>query len=794
MPEHQTMFEKKQPSDKPSSNPLIISLILLIGLAGFIRWNLNPSENIIPDNQNTSFSAVSAKQMLSTVLGDETPHPLDSPEIRITEKRLVKILRSLGYQEEIQETRICNDYKNGGVHCTQVRNIIVAIEGENNESGDKATGILLSSHYDSVDAGPGASDAGVAVATLLEVARLMSTLPQPKNTIVLLFNEGEEYGLFGAKAFMQQHPLAKKLKLAINVEARGSKGSSVMFETGENSGWLVQNYLKQSPKVLSSSLFYEVYKTLPNDTDLTVFKKHGLQGLNFAHAEKLTHYHTPLDNLANLELATIQHHGDNVWSILKNIKEQNLNAADLVESNLVYTDILGMFSLQWQESSSLTASILLLIVFIYSIYRLLKVVVLSRKSIRRGVYSFFIFLVMIPTFGYLLQLPIKYFSSTNEPWLINNFPMQLALWSLLSLITLFGGRLLLKNCQALSVMVGLVGCWIIVSIASSYFVVGISFLFLIPSAISVLMLFLYPYCLNKVNQPVLSLGFVIHALVIAIIFMPIVYTLEIMVSYHMTIALSIMFAFVMIGLLPILTLSHDNNLSKTYYSLLAVFIIGTGWTMIQPSFDMDSKQRINLYYLQNEAKGVFMIAGHENNKPSDQLFEALNSPTLDSILPWSKFKNYHQKIENKNFIPSQVKVSDNKRNKGNKDNKEYHVVNFSIDSSGHSSIDSTLLRGVRIYIPKKSNIKNVTFFGFQYDLSERKPNSMGYIEFRCIGMSCQNLKIELEKTSLGASEILIVKVLQGLHETLEYFQKNRGNTAHQSQYGDQSLIVTRVEI
>ncbi|MFT6732950.1 MAG: hypothetical protein ACJAS9_001135 [Polaribacter sp.] len=775
------MNERQDFSEQLSTTPLVISLILIIVLATFIRWNLNPNTIIATADQNIDFSAISAKQMLSDVLGDEIPHPVDSLEIRQTEKRIVNTLRGLGYQEEIQETRICNDHKSRGVRCAQVRNIIVTINGSNdNSSNDNKSGILLSSHYDSVDAGPGASDAGVAVATMLEIARLMSTMPQPKNTIVLLFNEGEEYGLFGARAFMQQHPVAKQLKLAINVEARGSKGSSVMFETGENSGWLVKEYLDQSPKVLSSSLFYEVYKSLPNDTDLTIFKKHGLQGLNFAHAEKLTHYHTPLDNLANLELGTIQHHGDNVWRILQTIKDQNINTPSLAENNLVYTDILGMFSLEWQESTSLTASILMLVLFIYTISRLSKVIRLSKKSIRRGVYSFFIFLAVIPVFGYLFQLGVISLSTTNEPWLTNNFPMQIALWSLLSLITLIGGRLLLKNCQALSVMVGLVSCWIILSITSSYFIVGISFLFLIPSAISILILFLYPYCLSMVKQSILNLNLVIHALVIAIIFMPIVYTLEIMVTYHMTVALSIVFAFIMIGLLPTLSLNKIYNISRIQKTLVITFLIGFVWTIFQPNFDLDSKQRINIYYLQDHTKGAKIIAGHKNNKPAEQLFTTLNAPILTSVFPWSEFDRYNQIVKNSHVKPSIISI----------DKGENNSTNLSINS-----VDRTeLLRGIRIYIPKESDISKIDFLGKEYSLESKTANSAGYFQFHCIGLHCQSIEMRIEKSTNKLVKIIVVKVLQGLPKIMSRYQENRGDTAHQSQFGDQSYIVSHIEL
>ena len=66
-----------------------------------------------------------------------------------------------------------------------------------------ATGkaVLLNAHYDSTPVGPGAADDGIGVATLLEVASILRNAPL-KRPVILLFNEGEELGLIGARAFL----------------------------------------------------------------------------------------------------------------------------------------------------------------------------------------------------------------------------------------------------------------------------------------------------------------------------------------------------------------------------------------------------------------------------------------------------------------------------------------------------------------------------------------------------------------------------------------------------------------
>ena len=766
-----------------SNVPLIVGMLIIILLAVFTRFNLAPIEPKPSSSSDSIFSAERAKSMLSEVLLNEHPHPLDSEANRITEARIVELLRKMGYQEEIQTTNICHDYGKSGVRCTNVRNIIVTIKGSNDSTDDK-NGVLLSAHYDSVDAGPGASDAGVAVATLLETARLLSISPQPRNTIVLLFNEGEEYGLFGARAFMQKHPLAKKLKLAINVEARGSKGQSVMFETGDKSGWLVSEYLKHTPKPLSNSLFYEVYKILPLDTDLTVFKEHGLQGLNFAHAENHVHYHTPLDNLSNLKLGTIQHHGDNVWGVLKAIKDIDLSSSNLDESNRVYTDILGSWTVQWHENTSLILSLVAVAMLVIAVVRISKIEIPSRVSLRRGVYLFFLLILAVPTVAYLIQLSVTSLSTTNTPWLTNNFPMQLALWSGSSAVALAISRSLSKSQQPLSLLVGLTCCWIILAIATSVFVVGISYLFIIPSLVTCLVLLAYPALAHWLPKYKNQIVYLFPMLSVAIIFLPIVYILEIMVSYQMSAGIGAMFAFVLMGLVPMTAYKTVNSSTtkRLIGALLILFLVGSCWTLLQPSYDKTSPQALNIYHLQDDNNQSWIISGYSNNPPSDSLRNAMGNIELSNLLPWSTFKRFNVKTHSANLPTAAI---------------EKTIVSISENEQEISlklEIESKRLRELTFYINKNDAISNITFNGIEYGLKERKTWRTGYHQFRCIGLQCQNPEIIIRKTDSDNAEILILQSLYGLPKEDKKFIDNRGANAHQSQFGDRTLIISKVEL
>ena len=280
-------------------------------------------------------------------MGDGVPHPIGSAENAKVRERIVERLTALGYATELQTGLVCNDF---GV-CGTPTNIVATYGGE--VAGKAA--VLLAAHYDSVPAGPGASDDGAGVANLLEIARILRVMPARRHPIVLLVTDGEEAGLLGAQLFTREHRLAGRVWAAVNMEARGVSGPSLMFETGTANTWLMHLYAAAILRPITNSLCYVVYKTLPNNTDFTVFKQASYQGFNFAFIGDVAHYHTPLDNWANASAGTIQHQGDNALSAV-------LALADSAEvrppaQDSVFFDVLARGVIVWPTALILPAAL-----------------------------------------------------------------------------------------------------------------------------------------------------------------------------------------------------------------------------------------------------------------------------------------------------------------------------------------------------------------------------------------------------------------------------------------------------
>lgn len=142
-------------------------------------------------------------------------------------------------------------------------------------------------------------------------------------------------GLLGGRAFVAGHEWARDVGVALNFGARGAGVPAIMFEASEGNTPLIDGLSGAAPHPVANSLSQEVYRRMPNDTDLMVFKKAGVAGMNFAHIEGLTRYHTADDDAGSVSERTLQHHGDYALSLARRLDASGaLGSADDVYFNL----------------------------------------------------------------------------------------------------------------------------------------------------------------------------------------------------------------------------------------------------------------------------------------------------------------------------------------------------------------------------------------------------------------------------------------------------------------------------
>ncbi|UQD57688.1 M20/M25/M40 family metallo-hydrolase [Flavobacterium sp. K5-23] len=263
------------------------------------------------------------------------PHYVGSANHDIVASYLIKELEKLGLETSIQEGYTLTDWGN----LVNSKNIIARIKGTNSSKA-----LLLLSHYDSAphSYSHGASDAGTGVATILESVRaFIHNKKQHKNDIIILFTDAEELGLNGAALFVTKHHWAKEVGLVLNFEARGTSGPSYMLmETNKGNSGLVKEFAAANASFpVSNSLMYSIYKMLPNDTDLTVFRGQGnIQGFNFAFIDDHYNYHTAQDDINHLNPNSLAHQGSYLMPLLNYFSNANLNTTQATE-DYVYFNI-----------------------------------------------------------------------------------------------------------------------------------------------------------------------------------------------------------------------------------------------------------------------------------------------------------------------------------------------------------------------------------------------------------------------------------------------------------------------
>lgn len=284
------------------------------------------------------FSADRAAEYLAVIA--RAPHPINSSEHDAVRDYIVRTLRDLGFSPEVQRTTDVNESRHipGALD-----NIVCRLKGS---GSGKA--VLLVGHYDSVPAGPGASDDGVAVASLLETARILKSLPQLKRDIIFLFTDGEESGLLGARAFVSEHLWAHDAGVVLNFDARGTSGPSIMFETSDHNGWLIQNFSHAASHPVANSLSYEIYKRLPGNTDFTIFRRAGYSGLNFGFIDGYVYYHSALDSPQNANHSSIQQDGDYMVEMARQFGNAELDDPKLASG--VYFDLFGKFLVYYSHT------------------------------------------------------------------------------------------------------------------------------------------------------------------------------------------------------------------------------------------------------------------------------------------------------------------------------------------------------------------------------------------------------------------------------------------------------------
>lgn len=550
----------------------------------------------------SEFSTQRALKKLEVITKE--PHYVGSENHEVVADFLVKELENLGLETSIQEGFTLTDWGN----LVKSKNILARIKGTSNSKA-----LLLLSHYDSAPHSKslGASDDGSGIVTILEGLRTyLHNNSQPKNDIIVLFSDAEELGLNGAALFVTQHQWAKEVGLAINFEARGTSGPSYMLmEVNNGNAAMVEHFAKAKTKFpVSNSLMYSIYKMLPNDTDLTVFREEGnIQGLNFAFIDNHFNYHTAQDKLSNLSPKTLKHQGTYLISMLTYFGNADLRKLETSEDEVYFNTPINFthYPFSWNfPLVGLAFALFLAFVFIGIGKKILHV-----SDMLRGFVPFISSLLIAGLLGFLgwkvLLLIYPEYRDILHGFTYNGHDYIIAFAALALMISFFFYRNCRTEVQLMNWSVTPIFLWIVINLFIAIYLPGGSF-FIIP-VFGMLLSFGF-FVITQRTSAVLNLLFSVPALVI---FVPFVVTLPVGLGLKMLTGSTLLIALVFGLLLP----TFGAFRAKKMWAILSL-LIAVGFIVkahLNSGYDSEHGKPNSLLYVLNEDSQTAIWATYDRN-------------------------------------------------------------------------------------------------------------------------------------------------------------------------------------
>jgi hypothetical protein len=360
----------------------------------------------------------------------------------------------------------------------RVKNVLARLPGSSNEGA-----VLLVAHYDSRPQTAGAGDDASGLAAILETLRALKAGSPLRRDVLVLFSDGEELDLLGARVFVDRHPWAAEVQFVLNFEARGRSGPAVMFESGPGNLELIREFAAAAPHPLANSLSYEIYRRMPNDTDFTVFKREGIAGLNFAFIGSHPAYHTRLDSVDRLDRASLQHQGSYVLALTRRLG--NLEQVERSGADAVYFNPLGHWLLVYSPSIARGLALLLLVLSVVGLVRARRRQSLEVALVFRG---FALFLIagagawaVAGLFWWLIErlLPGLLRAPHGLPHRTLAFGLSLALL-IVALVDWLAERFQ-RGSRPPSPLAGVLIGWTFLGLSATLVLPGVSYLFVWPA-------------------------------------------------------------------------------------------------------------------------------------------------------------------------------------------------------------------------------------------------------------------------------------------------------------------------
>lgn len=615
---------------------------------------------------NVSPAQFSAERALTYVKAiSQRPHPVGSAEHKAVRDYVLNELAQTGLSPMVQKTVVVRPTTGTPFHAGTVENVMVRLPGT--QSGKT---VVLIGHYDSVPTSLGASDDGAAVAAMLETLRALRAGERLKNDIIFLFSDAEEVGLMGARAFINEHPWARDIGVVLNFEARGNHGPALMFETSDGNGWLIKELAHAEAPIRTNSLLYEAYRMLPNETDMTMFKRAGYPGLNFAYVDGAAHYHSLADSLDQLDQRSLQHQGAYALALARHYG--NLDLTNTTAGNAVYFDLLGLALIHYPTSWVAPLTILTLLLLGVVTFVGLKKGRLTLAGIAFGFAAVIVTLISVVAVVALLQFNIwalyRSYRLMVQGVTYNSGFYAVSFVALAIAISASFYIWFRRKTNAENLHVGALLAWAVAMIVSSFYAPGTSYLFTLP-----LLFALVPLAVKftRTKQDRTTAGqlawlfvFAIPGIVLIVPILDILFMGLPPPAFAGVVILVVLLLTLMLPHLDLIAAPNHWLVPGIAVAISVTFIILGSWTS---GFNRDHPRPSNIFYALNADSGKAVWASTDeplDNWTAEFFTEGVKKGPISDYIPstFNRFSSSQAPVAP--LPPPQVSLVDDKTNNG----------------------------------------------------------------------------------------------------------------------------------
>ena len=254
----------------------------------------------------------------------------------------------------------------------------------------------------------------------------------------------------------------------------------MLLETPGKNKKLIQEFSKANVEYpVTNSLAYSIYKLLPNDTDLTIFRKYNsTSGYNFAFIDDHYDYHSANDTWDRLDLSTLAHQGSYIMPLLTYFSKTDLSNFDSDE-DYVYFSLplfkLILYPFSWNIP-------LLCIGILFFIISIIVGIIKKKLELKDIGIGFLMFIISTSLAGIITFVFWKIIYSIYPQYqdIVQGFPYNgyyyIIVAILLAVTIFFKVYSFLDNPYKLaSIMVAPLLCWLIICACAVFYLPGASY-------------------------------------------------------------------------------------------------------------------------------------------------------------------------------------------------------------------------------------------------------------------------------------------------------------------------------